>query len=216
MPAFMLDPAFILDPTTVDQYTQLLAPDNLPMNYYLEPTDFSAMAMTRAGTVIFPFLISHAFYMIYNQSCQDGRVRILNFGSNGQVMHEAWLRPFQIGPLTQIHFSLGLHWYELLERPDTLARWNKTYLLIGFNPLSPTYPTLYSIKISLVCGDLSRFNDYTPAEWAEEFERFAPEFLAYESQGRVAEYSWDRSMDASTVEYLHVRSNRQMAAALGR
>lgn len=146
----MLDPAFILDPTTVDQYTQLLAPDNLPMNYYLEPTDFSAMAMTRAGTVIFPFLISHAFYMIYNQSCQDGRVRILNFGSNGQVMHEAWLRPFQIGPLTQIHFSLGLHWYELLERPDTLARWNKTYLLIGFNPLSPTYPTLYSIKISLV------------------------------------------------------------------
>ncbi|RAK76378.1 uncharacterized protein BO72DRAFT_132874 [Aspergillus fijiensis CBS 313.89] len=49
-------PAWIIDPAVIHDYMQLLVSENLPTSYYLEPPDFSAMAMTRAGDVVFPRL----------------------------------------------------------------------------------------------------------------------------------------------------------------
>ncbi|KAJ5950073.1 hypothetical protein N7454_001657 [Penicillium verhagenii] len=192
----------------VDQYKRLLVPENLPMSYYLENADFSAMAMTRTGTVIFPYLISYAFFVIDNQSCQDGLVRMLNFSSNGQIKQEARMRPWQIGRLTMLHSSLGHQWDELFDRPETSPRWNQ--------PIDLQLPILEIMAVLSQRGDVPPLNDYSSAEWTEDFERFAPEFLAYEREGRVSDYGWDRLMDVTYADYSHIRHARQLAAALGR
>ncbi|KAJ5628742.1 hypothetical protein N7490_010970 [Penicillium lividum] len=207
-------PAFILDPTMVEQYKRRLNPENLPMSYYLENADFSAMAMTRTGTVIFPYLISYAFFVIDNQSCQDGLVHMLNFSSNGQIMQEARMRPWQIGRLTMLHSSLGHQWDELFDRPETSPRWNQPRK--HDNSIDLQLPILEIMAVLSQRGDVPPLNDYTSAEWAEDFERFAPEFLAYEREGRVSDYGWDRLMDVTYADYSHIRHARQLAAALGR
>ncbi|KAJ6115011.1 hypothetical protein N7486_000789 [Penicillium sp. IBT 16267x] len=176
-------PAFILDPAT---------------------------AMTRTGTVIFPYLDSCEYVVIDNQSCQDGRLYLLNFAPNGQVAYQARMLPFRLGPLMLLHHSLGHMWSELIhEKPAASASYNP--------PIDLHLPILQTMAGLSQRGCLRYLNDYTPAEWAEEFERFAPEYLAYESQGR--EYSWDRRVDVSEgpfVMYNHLRQGRQLAALKGR
>ncbi|KAJ5918123.1 hypothetical protein N7454_010498 [Penicillium verhagenii] len=210
-------PAFMLDPNTItasadDQYAQLLTTENIPVNYYLETAQFSTMAMTRSGTVVFPRLDEHAYFVIDNQSCQDGRLRLLIFGPNGQIINQARMTPFTIGPLTLLRHTLGHSWDELFEeRPDMDPRWNQ--------PIDIHLPILEIVAGLSQRGDLAPLNDYTAAEWAEEFERFAPGYLAFERQGRVIEYSWDRLVDVSDGPFLtygHLRYARQLATLQGR
>ncbi|KAJ5622988.1 hypothetical protein N7490_011593 [Penicillium lividum] len=208
LPAFMLDPA--TETLSTNDYTRLLAAENLPVTYYLETADFEAMAMTRTGTVIFPYLDRQAYLVIDNQSCEDGRLRLLNFSCTGQILHEARMIPFQIGALTLLHGVLGHLWDELFEKPNTSPHWNKSFDI--------HLPIVEIMAVLSQRGDLLPLNDYTPAEWAEEFERFAPEYLAYERQGRVIEYSWDRLADVTDEfsSYNHLRYDRQLAQISGR
>ncbi|KAJ5167364.1 uncharacterized protein N7482_006145 [Penicillium canariense] len=125
LPAFMLDPAAATLSTT-DHYARLLAAEDLPASYYLETADFNAAVRTG--------------------------LRLLNFGRNGQIVHQARMIPIDI------HL-----------------------------------PILEIMAVLSQRGDLAPLNDYMPAELPEEFERFAPEYLAYQRQGRATEYSYHLS-----------------------
>ncbi|KAJ5768985.1 hypothetical protein N7520_003544 [Penicillium odoratum] len=203
LPAFMLDPA--TETLSTNDYARLLAGENLPVTYYLETADFEAMAMTSTGTVIFPYLDDQAYLVIDNQSCEDGRLLLLNFSCTGQILHQARMIPFQIGALTLFHGVLGHLWEELFKKGNARPGWNK--------PFDIHLPLVEIMAVLIQRGDLFPLNDYTPAEWAEEFERFAPEYLAYERQGRVIEYSWDRLADVTEEfsTYNHLRYDRQLA-----
>ncbi|RAH81507.1 hypothetical protein BO86DRAFT_313592 [Aspergillus japonicus CBS 114.51] len=200
-------PAWMIDPAVNDDYRRLLVAENLPTSYYLETPHFGGMAMTRAGNVVFPRLDAYEYVVIDNQSCEDGRLCLLNFALNGQVAYQARVLPYHLGPLTSLRYGLGHLWSELMdERPEARRAANKPIDL---------HPPLLEIMAKLSQrGDLQSFNDYTPGEWAEEFERFAPGYLQYEQQGRVDEYSWDHLVDVSKdpfVTYNHLRNARRLA-----
>ncbi|KAL2802762.1 hypothetical protein BJX63DRAFT_440646 [Aspergillus granulosus] len=200
LPAFIIDPSMNIS-TTTDTYMRLLAPENLPASYYLETADFGTMAMTCAGHSVFPRLNAYEYVVIDNRSCQDGHLCLLNFAPNGQVACQARVLPFRLGPPKSPRHGPGHLWSEIIpERPETRPR---------LNPPIDLYQPLLEIMAV----------DYTPAEWVEEFERFAPEFLQYEHQGRATEYSWDRLADVSKqpfITYSHLRYAQQLAVLQGR
>ncbi|KAJ5907349.1 hypothetical protein N7495_000031 [Penicillium taxi] len=162
------------------------------------------MAMTQAGTVIFPLLQGFEYVVIDNQTYQDGCLLLLNFAINGQVAHQARMLPYRLGRLKSIRHGLGHLWSELFDMPDVNPRWNQ--------PIDLQPPLLEILATISQRGDLEHLNDYTLAEWTEELEWFAPEYLAYEREGRVAEYSWDQLAGVTDSGYNHIRDRRLMIA----
>ncbi|OJJ98251.1 hypothetical protein ASPACDRAFT_1857579 [Aspergillus aculeatus ATCC 16872] len=135
-----------------------------------------------------------------------------SFALNGQVACQTRIVPFHLGPLTSLRYALGHSWSKLMdERPEADLYVNKPIDL---------HPPLLEIMAALgQRGDLQSFSDYAPAEWAEEFERFAPGYLQCEQQGRVDQYGWDHLVDVSKdpfITYNHLRNARRLAALQGR
>ncbi|PYH78039.1 hypothetical protein BO82DRAFT_435301 [Aspergillus uvarum CBS 121591] len=213
LPGFLLDPATSASAVSPEDRARLLTPANIPTSSWLEPADLGMIALTRAGTVVFPNLSCQAFYILDDQSCYDGRLLLLHFAPNGQVAHQARMLPWNLGPLTSFRYSLWHSWAELMEdSPYTHPRWNR--------PIDMHLPLLDIMASLTAREDLEQFNDASQEEWAEEFERFAPEFLAYERQNREREYSWDRlaeiAGDGPLTQYNHLRHVQKLAALQGR
>ncbi|PYI14637.1 hypothetical protein BO99DRAFT_394247 [Aspergillus violaceofuscus CBS 115571] len=207
-------PGSLLDPATS---ASAISPEDRALPSWSPPT-WGMIALTRAGTVVFPNLSCQAFYILDDQSCQDGCLLLLRFAPNGQVAHQARMLPWNLGPLTSFRYSLW-HFGEVRGHvtPDishtyTHPRWNR--------PIDMQFPLLGIMASLAGRADLEQFNDASQEEWAEEFERYVPGFLACERQDREREYSWGRlaeiAGDGPLTQYNHLRHVRKLAALQGR
>ncbi|KAJ6017589.1 hypothetical protein N7451_000968 [Penicillium sp. IBT 35674x] len=115
------------------------------------------MAMTPGGTTIFPSIDWHAYFVIDNQSCQDGRNRLLNFAINGQVACQALTLP----SLTLTHHSLG-HCLNVLRQYDPMDRKPD-------NRLDVYLSILQTMKGFSERKCLGLKSDFTTGRWAEDF-----------------------------------------------